>query len=248
LGKNDRVSDAVKSGVASSQEALGHLRSLLMKNPDASKESVRDVGSLEATLGSINSVANNAISVVGATKIKNSIHAALMGEEIPVDDEADASAEEDSYGSMPSTETAYESRRFRGRRMAEATEDWWPLTALSAKKLRDEMKVQLGVTVPFSAWKEDARWPMSSGRSGGILATASLPMRVPPEEYLLLAFSSFDLELSLYAFGGDDEGRYNVRAQLRWAHPTGGTNGATLGTFFIDQSGESEKVQFKAGY
>jgi hypothetical protein len=246
LGKNDRVSDAVKSGVASSQEALGHLRSLLMKNPDASKESVRDVGSLEAALGSITSVADNALSVVGAPKIKNSIYAALMGEEIPVDDYEynNDELEDFDYGD----ETATESRRFRGRRMAEATEDWWPLTALSAKKLRDEMKVQLGVTVPFSAWKEDARWPMSSGRSGGILATASLPMRVPPEEYLLLAFSRFDLELSLYAFGGDDEGRYNVRAQLRWAHPTGGTNGATLGTFFIDQSGDRETVQFKAGY
>ncbi len=246
LDKNERISASVKSGVASSREALGYLRNLLMKNPDASEASVRDVGTLESTLGSVTAIADNALSVVGAPKIKNSIYAALMGEEIPVDDEA--AEEEDSYGAAPSAEMAYESRRFRGRRMAEATEDWWPLTALSAKLLRDEMGDKLGVTVPFSAWKEDARWPMSSGRSGGILATASVSVDVPSKKYLSLAFSRFDIELSLYAFGGNDEGRYNVRAQLRWAHPTGGTNGATLGTFFIDQSGDRETVQFKAGY
>jgi hypothetical protein len=246
LGKNDRVSDAVKSGVASSQEALGHLRSLLMKNPDASKESVRDVGSLEAALGSITSVANNALSVVGAPKIKNSIHAALMGDEIPVDEYEynNDELEDFDYGD----ETATESRRFRGRRMAEATEDWWPLTALSAKKLRDAIKSELGEDFPSSLWEENTN---TYSRSRGLLATATKRVAVPSSEYMLLAFSEFSIELQLSEYTDAAEGFYYVSAKLRWAHPAsagGGTNGANLGTFRIDQSGDQEKVTFKAGY
>lgn len=258
LDKNERVSASVKSGVASSREALGYLRNLLMKNPDASEASVRDVGTLESTLGSVTAIADNALSVVGAPKIKNSIYAALMGEEIPTDDEAAEEGNSWSHRATPENYTddysgdfeevgTNEGRRFRGRRVAEATEDWWPLTALSAKKLRDAIMDELGILAQFSDWKQSALASMNRA-TGGLLATASIPVAVPSREYLLLAFSRFDIELSLYSFGAKDEGRYNVRAQLRWAHPTGGTNGATLGTFFIDQSGDRETVQFKAGY
>ena len=121
-----------------------------------------------------------------------------------------------------------------------ASDGWNPLSAISTKRVADILKQKVGIS-GFSA----SSFKKSSNYRGEATGTASFAIDVPKSEpAFALAFSEFNVELVLVPVQNEKD-VWNINVSLRWKHPSGGSNGNSVGTIIIDQSDDKNgKVQW----